>query len=383
MKLKAKVLIWCQIVPDKKGSFEDYLCYMVRYSQLYDTEIIIISIPPMNNAIKEIAVECNATLIEMKKEEMLNPITLAKQLRLLKPDIIHTHFTGPYDWNLLYSKMLWNGKLIVTDHSSGNYLTSNKILEKIKKLKRSFVSRYIDLYLPVSGFVFQRLKSNLYSIKRKSMLLYNGVDTKRFKPYGLELKRKLKSDILGDNNKKVIVYAGQLSDEKGFPVAIEAMKNILTKNDDCIFLLVGDGVYTNKLEKLIKEKPFIGRAYYLGVVSDMEVILNISNILIVPSQWQEAFGYIIAEAGACGLPVVASDIGGIPEIIINNETGLLVKPGCVLDLEIAINELLKNPDKHAKMSTNSRNHILKSFTLEEMIKETYTIYSRIIKNDCP
>ena len=377
-----KILLWCKIKPIKQGSFEDYLCEIIKKSSEFNCHLSICCISPANSSIRYLATRENVNLIEVSEKEISSSITLIKHLISIKPDILHMHFTGPYDWILFSSKLLWSGKLMVTDHSSGEHLVTNKLVENIKKIKRLFISRYVDLYVPVSEYVKNRLITNLNTIEKKIKLIYNGVNTERFKRNRKETTETAKLKALIDKqDRKVITYIGQFTDDKGFIIAISAMKKIMNHKSNCIFLLAGGGKYVNFLEETIKKEPFKGRVFNLGVISNAEDLLNLSDIVIVPSMWHEAFGYIVAEAGACDVPVIGSDIGGIPEIIVDHETGLLIEPGSESSLVDALEELLTDENKLRKMSENCRNHIVNSFSLDNMIVETYNTYRMLIEKN--
>ena len=138
-----------------------------------------------------------------------------------------------------------------------------------------------------------------------------------------------------------------------------------------LFLIIGVG---KKLEELTTHNIFNENIKYYGLRDDIEVFLKITDLLICPSTWSEAFGLILAEAAACGIPVVASKVGGIPEVVRDQETGVLIEPNSANELRLAIGKLLNDALMRKNLGIQARSQAMKHFTLNQMVTRTINEY---------
>jgi len=148
------------------------------------------------------------------------------------------------------------------------------------------------------------------------------------------------------------------------------------KNKASIFI-IGEGTKSKELKRFIKETKLQG-VNLLGSMPRAKVfeILKKSDIFVLISNW-EGFPYTIIEAMSCGLPIIASDVGGIREVI-NNDCGILVKRGDKQGIKDALERLLKNPSLIKEMGKNARERLEKEFSLDKMLRETEQVYKKVI-----
>ena len=192
-------------------------------------------------------------------------------------------------------------------------------------------------------------------------IIYNSVDLSRF-----EDGRDQRAAWGLDASQVVVSYLGQIRDIKGVQDFI-AMAHRLPHRD-VRFLIAGEcrdpakfpGSYsTNDLSDMIGEDA---RIRYLGYVERVEDVYQSSDIVVVPSRWQEPLGLISLEAGACGKPVVATRVGGIPEIVQHGETGLLVEPADVASLAASVRRLVEDKSLREAMGRRGRERVVERFT---------------------
>ena len=136
---------------------------------------------------------------------------------------------------------------------------------------------------------------------------------------------------------------------------------------------MGEGVLEDHIRRYINQST-TNKFMFLGLRNDVDTIFKISDLFIVPSIWEEAFGYVIAEASACGVPVIGSRIGGIPEVIIDGKTGILITPGDVNELAMSIERLIADSDLLKRFSGSGREHLRINFSIQNTPYQTVTLY---------
>ncbi len=183
----------------------------------------------------------------------------------------------------------------------------------------------------------------------------------------LQEKLKLRSGIL-------IGTAAELHPIKGLAYLIEAAALLKKKEPEVLFAIAGEGSERAKLEALIREKGLGDSFFLLGHVQDAGRALKGFDIFVLPSL-SEGLGYVIIEAGYARLPVIASMIGGIPEIIEHGKNGVLVPPRDPENLAQALEELLKNEGERARLGEQLHKHVVREFSLKKMVRKTLDLYS--------
>ena len=215
-----------------------------------------------------------------------------------------------------------------------------------------FVLTEADQVITVSRFNAEKLLS-LGVPSSKLHVIPNGYDEKLFKSIPIYKAR----EILGiPLNKKILLSVGNLVDVKGHTYLIDAMSYVLKKRNDVILLIVGSGVLRENLEKKARDLGLNEKILFVGGRKHHEIPfwMNSCDLFVLPSL-SEGFPTVIPEAMACGKPVIASRVGGVPEIISNSDVGILVNPKEPEILAVAILEMLEKKWKseyilrHAKM----------------------------------
>lgn len=162
---------------------------------------------------------------------------------------------------------------------------------------------------------------------------------------------------------------GELHPVKGHHYALEAFKALEREHSDLHLVIVGNGELREALET---EAADMERVHFVGYVDDAGALMSAFDILLVPSL-SEAFGYVVAEAGAAHIPIIASRVGGIPEII-EDDSGILVPPKDVTALAGALRTLLADETKRTRMALALQTRIRSYFTRERMVTETEDVY---------
>jgi len=297
------------------------------------------------------------------------------------PELVHTHFDispAPIA-GFRYSK---NKKkpLILTYHGDwvsdyGNIIRrlsvdfSNKFLVKKVLNQASVIISPSTRYAEISPF----LKNYLDKIK----VVPNGVDTNNFSNMDKESTRKL---LNLDGIENIILFLGFLSPYKGPDILMNTLPIVAKEYPDVKFLFAGKGVMLDKLKQLALNLGVSENTIFLGYVSDenKSYYYNAADIFILPSiMATECYPLTILESMACGTPIIASEIGGIPDLIEDSKNGLLCKPNNKLDLANKIIQLLGDNNSLKNMSNECLSRS-KNFTWEKIAEQTESIYEEIV-----
>ncbi len=295
---------------------------------------------------------------------------LARIIRPYQPDIIQTTFMSAFNPALWWLKWASHAQYwVVADHSSGACSPKKGLKRLAANARGAMAGRVIDRVVAVSEFVARRdIEQNMLPRTRVSTI-YNGVDTERFRADG---DRHTKNGLL------TVVFVGQLIPEKGVDLLIEAVRRVSETTEAPLFLrLAGAGHQRSELERLAME-VLPGKVEFLGQVEDVPALFRSADLAVFPSRWEEAFGLVVAEAMACGTPVVASDAGGIPEVIgRDTRAGLIFRNGDVDDLERQLRLLIAAPERRAQMRQAARERAEREFSIGRMVEEYASLYEEL------
>ncbi|NOZ20764.1 MAG: glycosyltransferase [Planctomycetes bacterium] len=200
----------------------------------------------------------------------------------------------------------------------------------------------------------------------KVALIRNGIDIGRFKPR--ERGRKGRLRVKG--RRRVVGFAGRLVPEKGIACLLEAMDLVSRALPDVLLLVAGDGELRSELKARYHDSPHVG---FLGHLDDMTDFYPVLDVLVLPSLW-EGLPNAVVEAMACGVPVVATDVGGTGEIVRDGETGLLVPPRSAEALSDAIQKLLESATDRRRMGKRAREFVEVEFRMGTMVSKTVGLY---------
>jgi glycosyltransferase involved in cell wall biosynthesis len=228
-----------------------------------------------------------------------------------------------------------------------------------------------DKLVAVSNFVKKTIVEETFVQEDKVTVIYNGVDESKFA--GL---KKAKSE---PGEEVHLIYVGRIIRAKGLFVLVNSLSRL--KNLNWKLNIVGDGDALEQLKNEISRKNLPGRINLKGFMKYEDVIkeLDKSDIFILPTMRMEGFPMTIVEAMFSGLPVVASDIGGNPDTVVDGETGYLVKPGSADELSDKLTELINNADKRLVFGENGRKRAYKEFTIDRMVDKYEQVFLETLR----
>jgi glycosyltransferase involved in cell wall biosynthesis len=312
----------------------------------------------------------------------INSIILIGIILFYNISIVHARSRAPA-WSCLLATKMTNRKFVTTFHGTYNFSG------KLKKFYNSVMVRS-DLIIAGSNFIFSHIKEN-YSeylkIKKKFMVIFRGINVDYFdSSTKLESDEKKLLDKWGINKeKKIILVPGRLTSWKGQELLIDALNLVKIELGYEAFHVVilgsdqGRNLYKKKLIRLTEQYRLTNQIKFIDHCNDMALAYKVSDIVISPSIEPEAFGRVAVEAQAMEKLIIASNIGGSNETIINEKTGLLFESGDTKSLSEKIIRAITMDETSLKLlGKEGRKNIIKKFNVEKMCFSTYSEYKRLL-----
>ena len=313
---------------------------------------------------------------------LLNSILLTLIIFFLNVDIVHARSRAPA-WSCLIATKLTRRKFVTTFHGTYNFKSD------LKKWYNSIMVRS-DLIIAGSNFIFSHIKENYskyLSNKKKFLVIFRGINTDYFNPKKIQESDKnlLKKKWNITDEKKIILLPGRLTEWKGQEMFIEAI-SLLKKNlPELEFIAVilgsdqGRKIYKKKLIRLVEQHRLSGNVIFVDHLELMPIAYEISTVIVSSSIEPEAFGRVSVEAQSMEKPIVASNIGGSNETIINDKTGFLFKAGDSKNLSEKLKEVLNLSELTLNgIGAEGRKNIIAKFNVEKMCNTTYSEYKKLI-----
>jgi len=268
-----------------------------------------------------------------------------------RPTILQTHFVSPFDPVLLAARA--TGRLMrlqVIDHSSDRVSPRVGLGRALRGVRGFITTRVIDELIAVSDFVARRLEG-LGIEPSRIRTIHNGIEPEDW-PARAEPRRP---------GPPRLCYAGRLEEEKGIPVLQAAFEQLERTVDGIELFVAGAGPERTQLESWAAGR----RVHLLGTVQGLGSLFRDIDVLMVPTLSDEAFGLVAAEAMASQAAVIASNVGGLPEVV--GSCGRLCPPGDARAFAEAAEELCTDLDKAAELGREGRARVLDRFTLDRVV----------------
>lgn len=344
----------------KKGHHVHIISYSVPfrlhkfYPNLYFHEVEILSYPLFKHPPYELA------LINKMAE-------VAKSVNL---DIIHAHYAIPHAISAYVAQMMLkpnSPKVITTLHGTDITLVGSD--PSFYDLVRFSINES-DGITAVSQFLRQRTIDK-FKIDKPIEVIYNFVDTRRFSP-----KTSKNREYYAKKNEKIICHVSNFRPVKRLRDVIRVFAGI-QEEVPSVLLLVGEGTERNIAQELVLEFGLQYKVHFLGSQDNVEDILAISDLFLLTSE-KESFGLVALEAMSCGVPVIASNAEGIPEVIKDGHTGFLFDTGDVDLMARGAITILSDQATYKEFSRNSRKWVLENFSTEKHIQKYLDFYQQVL-----
>lgn len=288
-------------------------------------------------------------------------------IKHIKPDIIHVHGTRAGSLGRL-AAIGFKIPVIYTEHLwTKQYKLTSRLAHQAQIAGLWFLDMFTNLNIAVSQAVKDFMVENQISRPSKIVVVYNAIE---------HPKKKVK---IFAKSHPILGTIGTLNFQKGIQNLIRAMPQIIKEFPEVTLKIVGEGPYRKELEKLTRKLKLQEKIAFTGFVKDVEKELEEIDIYIQPSL-SESFGLAIIQAMSLGIPVVATNTGGIPEVVTTGKSGILVEAGKPAALATGILELLRDKEKARKLGRLGAEEAKIKFNLKDMIKETEKIYERVAQN---
>tara|TARA_Y100001970_G_C14238509_1_gene863413 strand:+ start:1357 stop:2511 length:1155 start_codon:yes stop_codon:yes gene_type:complete len=312
----------------------------------------------------------------------INSIIISLIILIFNISVVHARSRAPA-WSCLLATKITKRKFVTTFH--GTYSFNNKL----KKFYNSVMVKS-DLIIAGSNFIFSHISENyseyLNQKKKRFLVIFRGINTDYFDPTKIKSseEEKLIKQWNITRNKKIILLPGRLSSWKGQELFIEALNIVKQKIGSTFYAIIlgsdeGRTVYKKKLLRLTEQYRLNNELRFIENCKIMPLAYKISNLVVSSSIEPEAFGRISVEAQAMEKPILASNLGGSKETILNNKTGILFDTSKPSILAEKIVEMLQLDELTLKlMGSEGRKNIIKKFNVEKMCLSTYTEYKKLI-----
>jgi len=288
---------------------------------------------------------------------------LAYIIKSYKLDIIHAHYAVPNAVSAYLAKKICkdSAKVVTTLHGTDSYLVGS---HPSYKEVTQFSMQQSDGLTTVSEYLKERTMTE-FNISKEIKVIPNFVDPQEF--------RRLEKD----REQKIVCHSSNFRPLKRIPDIIKAFR-IVSREINCKLLLIGDGPERPKAEKLAKNLGISNRVHFLGNVKNVQEILGKSDLFLLPSE-DESFGLAALEAMSCEVPVVASNIGGLKELITHGVDGYLITVGDVEALAEYSLKTLQDPKLQEEFGKNARQKVLKKYTPDKIVPRYENLYNEILK----
>jgi len=296
---------------------------------------------------------------------------LYSAIKKVKPDIVHTHSSKAGILGRI-AAALCNVPIIIHSphgHVFYGYFGSfqNRLIVFIERVVALLTDRIINL---TESGKRDHIELGISSPK-KFVVIHCGIELEPFLKVNIERKEKLRH--LGiPYDKTVVGTVSRLEPIKGQEYFIQACKLISLKRPDVIFVIVGGGSLENKLKKMAVDLDIDDRVYFLGHRKDVPELMKLFEIFVLPSL-NEGLGRVLVEAMTVGLPIIATKVGGISDVVLDGKTGLLVPPRDSHNLAESILKLLENKDLVQKMGEKGKARA-NIFDINKMVEKIEALY---------
>jgi len=330
--------------------------------------------PRLREAMESQGVKCFSFDATSRRQYPWVMIKLARLLRREKIDILHTHLFDPSVVGLQASVLARTPVRVCTRHYS-DYHT--RIDKKWHVQLDRFCTRLSHRVIAVSNHTADHLINVEHAPKHKIVTILNGIDFDRVKRSTATTRERIRSEFAAEGELLLVIIA-RLHPEKGHHFLFEAMPEIMRKVPKPVRLLVvGTGPFLDQYKTEVKTFDCDDRVSFLGFRQDSPDLIAAADLVILPSL-AEAFGLALTESLFIGTPVVATKVGGIPEIIDDGVDGVLVPPSDSRALGDAIIGLLTDEQRLQRMTGAGREKVATRFRFDNMVRSYEQVYEGLL-----
>lgn len=288
-------------------------------------------------------------------------------------DIVHTHTAKAGLLGRFAAKAAWVKKIIHMPHGHNFYGYFNRNITSMIIFAERLAAFCTDKLIVLTELSKKDYLARKIIKAEKIEVVPSGMELSAYESYMNVDVQSVRSSWGFKESDKCVVLASRLAHVKGSDIALEIAECLVKRRKDIVFVFVGQGPMEAQLKKIVEEKELIDNVRFLGWRDDVLDIVASSQILLQPSR-NEAVGRSLLEAQLLGVPVVASRVGGIPEVVSDGKTGLLYDHSRITDAIDAIERLVDDENYARKLSENASAWVKDNFSSELMINKIKDLY---------
>lgn len=295
---------------------------------------------------------------------------MAQITQMQKLDVLHVHYAIPHSIAAYLAKQMVNGQVKVVTTLHGTDITVLGHDENLANLIRFGINQS-DAVTAVSESLIQETRM-LLDITKPIECIYNFVDKRIFRR--LEVK-ELKKELI-PNNEKVLLHISNFRRVKRVDDVVRIFR-IVHQQIPTKLILIGEGPELPCVRRMIIEYGLEEDVLFLGKRDDVAEVISLADCILLPSE-KESFGLVALEGMACGVPVVGSTAGGIPEVVKHGETGFLATVGDYEKMAAYVLELLRNQELWVRFSQNCLKRANEKFCADDIVDQYEAVYRRVL-----
>ncbi|EJL40886.1 glycosyl transferase [Brevibacillus agri] len=285
-------------------------------------------------------------------------------------DLLHVHYAVPHALCAFLAKQMVGDHLKIVTTLHGTDITVLGYDSNLSDMIRFGIERS-DLVTAVSKDLIRQTKELLH-VEKEIVPVYNFVDKRRYYPKEVEKLKK----VFAPNGEKILMHISNFRPVKRVPDVIEIFARV-KEAMPARLILIGEGPEMGAVRKQIAEQNLTDDVCFLGKQEDVAEVLSMADLMLLPSE-KESFGLVALEAMACGVPVVATVAGGIPEVVVDGVNGFLRPIGDVEGMSQAAIRLLQDEALYREFSANSIERSCKTFCHETIASQYEALYTKLL-----
>jgi glycosyltransferase involved in cell wall biosynthesis len=298
-------------------------------------------------------------------------------IKRLDPDLIHAHELISPASTAVFAKKLFGKPIVATPHRSGAIGDVLRLKSRFfGKARLRVLCREVNAFCVISNVIDNELAAEGVPVQKR-ISIPNGVDTERFAPLAPSQKKALRSRLDLPADTPIVIFVGRLVPEKRVDLLTGIWSSVRETLPRARLLIVGSGPEEVELKQRANDGIL-----FLGSQADVTPYLQAADLFVLPSA-AEGLSLALLEALACGLPVIATSVGGNPEVIRHLETGWLTPPDDPLALTEAIVTLLEDEMLQSKLRENARPHAVQNYSLVKMADRLVDLYHQVLEGGLP
>jgi glycosyltransferase involved in cell wall biosynthesis len=313
--------------------------------------------------------------------DFLALFSLYRLFRKEKFDIVHTHTAKAGILGRIAARLAGIPRVIHTPHGHNFYGYFGSLGSKAVIHTERIMSKLTHKIIALTELEKRDLAVYHVALPSQVAVVNSGLELDHYRAIAVDTKRK-KEDLHIREDAVVVGMVGRLEPVKGPEYFVEAADMVLKKHPNITFLIVGDGSLYDSLKAQCSRMHISDSLIFTGWREDIPELLTMIDLLVLPSL-NEAVGRILIEAGACGKPVVATRVGGIPEVVLDNKTGVLVPPRDAAEMARAIMVLAEDKKKRVSMGETAKNWVDEKFSAPTMVESIADLYHELIRDGSP